>query len=52
MAYGSKGAGRTLNMAKLGGSKAKLKMAGDMRPAYQVGATFKKARKSGPHKKV
>lgn len=51
--YGkSKSGGFTGNLAKLGGSSHKLKLAGDMRPEhFQHGATFKKAKKQS-HKKV
>lgn len=54
MAYGmkGKGSGRTLNMAKLGGHSPKLKLKTDMRPENMSHGSFKKAAKSGPHKKV
>lgn len=54
MGYGkkSKSGGFTGNLAKLGGSKSKLKLNGDMRPeSLQGSATFKKASKQA-HKKV
>lgn len=51
--YGkSKRGGFVGNLAKLGGSGKKLKLAGDMRPEhFKQGASFKKAGKQA-HKKV
>jgi len=49
-----KSGGFTGNLAKLGGRKSKLKLAGDMRPEHFSGKTapsFKKAHKQA-HKKV
>ena len=51
--YGrGKAPGRTLNMAKLGGSSPKLALKTDMKTEHMPHGTFKKAAKSGPHKKV
>jgi hypothetical protein len=48
----SKSGGFTGNLAKLGGTKKKLKLAGDMRPEhFTKAASFKKAHKQA-HKKV
>ena len=54
MAYGTrgKGAGRIQNMAKLGGPRRKLALKTDVREENLVHSNFKKAHKSGPHKKV
>lgn len=38
-------------MAKMGGSKRKLKLSGDMKPENLVNSNFKKAAKQ-PHKRV
>jgi hypothetical protein len=47
----SKRGGFVGNLAKLGGSSRKLKLAGDMRPENLTNSTFKKASKQA-HKKV
>lgn len=54
MAYGTrgKGAGRIQNMAKLGGPRRKLALKTDVREENLVHSNFKKAGKSGPHRKV
>jgi len=54
MAYGTrgKGAGRIQNMAKLGGPRRKLALKTDVREENLVHSNFKRAHKSGPHKKV
>lgn len=51
--YGKgKSSGQTQNMAKLGGSSRKLSLKTDMQQSNMPHGTFKKAAKSGPHKKV
>lgn len=52
MAYGMKSSGRTQNMTKLGGGSRKLSLKTDMKPENMPHGSFKKAAKSGPHKKV
>ena len=47
----SKRGGFVGNLAKLGGSKRKLHLAGDVRPENMVHPSFKKAAKQA-HKKV
>jgi hypothetical protein len=50
-ARNSKKGGFVGNLAKLGGSRRKLRLAGDMRPENLTNSTFKKASKQA-HKKV
>lgn len=47
-----RGTGRAKSVARLGGSKRKLKLAGDMQPSNLAGASFKKNAKQTAHKKV
>ena len=47
-----KGAARILNMSRLGGPRRKLSLKTDMMSEHMPHGSFKRAAKSGPHKKV